>query len=37
MEEVGRYNGDDSGAEENDDEDVEDVENAEDVDVDADG
>ena len=34
MKEVGSYNGDDSGAEENDDEDVE---NAEDVNVDADG
>ena len=34
MKEVGRYNGDDSGAEEND---LEDVENAEDMDIDADG
>ena len=39
MKKVGRYNGDDSGMEDNDEEknDLEDVENAEDMDVDADG
>ena len=39
MKKVGRYNGDNFGVEENDDEknDIEDVENPENVDVDADG